>query len=58
MKTLPGYSMDDGLMEGKNAGRDMRREAAARMQQGAEGGLNKAVKLGIGQKENNAKYLT
>lgn len=55
MKTLPGYSVDDGLMEGKKAGRDTRREAAARIQQGAAGGLNKAVKLGIGQKEHNAQ---
>lgn len=34
-------------MEGKNGGEDIRKEAAVRIQQRDDGGLNKAVELGI-----------
>lgn len=47
MKTPPGYSVDNGLTEGKNGGRDIRKEAAVRIHQRDDGDLNKAVELGI-----------
>lgn len=59
MKTPPGYSVDNGLTEGKNGGRDIRKEAAVRIHQRDDGDLNKAVELGMRtERKLTPKYLT
>lgn len=53
------YSVDNGLMEENNGGRDIRSKAGVRIQQRDNSGLNKVVELGLrAERKWVPKYLT
>lgn len=53
------YSVDNGLMEENNGGRDIKSKADVRIQQRDTGGLNKVVELGVrAARKWVPKYLT
>lgn len=55
LKISLGNSVNNGLMQEENGGRYIKREAAVLIQQRHDGGLNRAVELGMRKKENCAQ---